>query len=383
MNAKENAKGAITAITLQDPTAAMALTYGEAIINAARTVDEVVMDVEEDESWERLKVHAVPLVRYMGKGTEGLEKMGDKIHVEDEGVEIPVQVRWLANPHSIRDRRQKGEISASSVAFVVKWDKLAWRLIKEGIKGVGVWYRVKPFMNVGPDSRSEHWCGWGHIEIECSGKRAYGYCSGPHRTSTHKCNVIGCSANQGTLCSHMQEKYPNCKGNHIAFSSRCAKKMEATREAWEWRRREPARQTSKTAGPISAANRTALGLRARVPGGGERSGSEEEMANAQEGGAETEDVTLVQSTTPSTTATPSPSATGIATAAGAGIEPITRTGVVPPPPNVESNAAQLCKVVSMDHGRAADWGGMDSGCIVSTRATDRKSRKRNQPLSIR
>jgi hypothetical protein len=48
MNGKENAKGAITAITLQDATAAMALTYGEAMINAARTVDEVVIDIEED-----------------------------------------------------------------------------------------------------------------------------------------------------------------------------------------------------------------------------------------------------------------------------------------------------------------------------------------------
>jgi hypothetical protein len=268
----------------------------------------------------------------MGKGTEGLKKMGDKIHVEDEGVEIHVQVRWLANPYSIRDRRQKGKISASSVAFVVKGDKLAWRLIKEGIKGVGVWYRVKPFMNVGPDSRSEHWCGWGHIEIECSGKRAYGYCSGPHRTSTHKCNVVGCSAQQGSLCGHTQEKCPNCKGNYITFSSRCAKKGEAAREAREWRRMDPAGRTSKTAGPTSGANKTALGLRARAPGGGERNGSQEEMADAEEGGAEAEDVTMVESTTATTTARPAPSATVIATAAGAGIEPENKnaTGVAPP-----------------------------------------------------
>jgi len=34
-----------------------------------------VMDVEENESWERPKIHAVPLIRYMGKRTQGLQKM--------------------------------------------------------------------------------------------------------------------------------------------------------------------------------------------------------------------------------------------------------------------------------------------------------------------
>jgi len=134
MNALGNAKGAITAITHQNAMVAMALTYRDVIINVARTVDKGVIDVEEYESWERLKVHAVPLVRYMGKGREGLQKMRDEIHAENEGVAIPVQMGWLANPHSIRDRRQRGEICASSVGFVVNGDKVARRLIKEGIK---------------------------------------------------------------------------------------------------------------------------------------------------------------------------------------------------------------------------------------------------------
>jgi len=104
MNVKRNTKGAITVITEQNATAPMALVYRKAIINAARTVEKGVIDIEENESCERLIVHAVPLVRLMGKGRQGLEMMRDEIHVENEGVVIPVQVRWLANPHSIRDR---------------------------------------------------------------------------------------------------------------------------------------------------------------------------------------------------------------------------------------------------------------------------------------
>jgi hypothetical protein len=62
-------------------------------ITAARTEDKGVMDVAENETWERIKIHAVPLVRSMGKGTEGLQKMRQEFEVENEGVAIPTQVQ--------------------------------------------------------------------------------------------------------------------------------------------------------------------------------------------------------------------------------------------------------------------------------------------------
>jgi hypothetical protein len=54
---------------------------------------------------------------------------------------------------------------------------------------------------------------------------------------------------------------------------------------------------------------------------GERSGSKEVMADAEAGVAEAEDVTLVESITPSTKATPGPSATGLGIAWEASNEP--------------------------------------------------------------
>jgi len=113
MNARRNEKGAITAITHQNATAEMALQYRDIIVTAARTVDKGVIDVEENESWERLKIHAVPLAWYMGKGTEGLQKMREEFEAANDGVHIATQVRWLANPLTIRERRQNGEIAAS------------------------------------------------------------------------------------------------------------------------------------------------------------------------------------------------------------------------------------------------------------------------------
>jgi len=240
LNAMRNGKGVITAIDHQNATAVMALAYREVIITAARTVDKGAIDVGANESWERLTVHAAPLVRYIGKFPECLQKMQVGIHVENEGVVISDQVRWPENPHTIKERRHRGEKSVSSFVFVVKGDKDVRRLVNEGIKVAGVSYRVEPFINVGPDSRCEHCRGWAYIESKYSGKPTSGYCSGPHCTSTHIYNVVGYIVKQGSHSGHTREKCPNCNGSHIAFRSRCAKKVNATREAWERRRREPA-----------------------------------------------------------------------------------------------------------------------------------------------
>jgi len=75
MNARRNAKATITAIAHQNTMAEMAVRYRDIIITAARTVDTGVVDDEDNESRDRLKINAVPLMQYMGKGTEGLQKM--------------------------------------------------------------------------------------------------------------------------------------------------------------------------------------------------------------------------------------------------------------------------------------------------------------------
>jgi len=140
MNAKRNAKGAITAITHPNATAEMALQYADMIIAAASSVDKGVLDVEENESWGRRKIHAVPVIRSMGKGTEGLQKIREEFKPENDGIVIPDLVRRLANPRTIRERRGNGEIAGSSVVFVVNGSKVAKSLVKKRIKAARVWY---------------------------------------------------------------------------------------------------------------------------------------------------------------------------------------------------------------------------------------------------
>jgi len=299
MNAKRNAKGAITAITHPNETAEMALPYRDIIITAARTVDKGVVDVQENESQERLMIHAVPLIQYTGKGTEGLKKMREEFEAENEGIVMPTQVRWLANPRTIRERRQNEEIAESSVVFVVKGSKVAPGLVKKLIEAAGVWYRVEMYTNAGPDSRCELCCGWGHIENKCGSKPKCGYCSGQHRTSDHKCNVVGCTAKQRSLCSHTLEKSPNCKGNHIAFSSRCVKKTEAAEAARQNRKIGLAGRASKSA---AWDRETAPGSN-RVVGGPRHKGVAQGGGDEEEAAEEASDIMIAETETATRTAT--------------------------------------------------------------------------------
>jgi hypothetical protein len=173
------------------------------------------------------------------------------------------------------------------------------------------------YTNDGPDTRCVLCCGRGHIENKCGSKPKCGYCSGHHWTGNHKCNVVGFTAKQGSLCGHTLEKCPNCNRRHNAFSSRCAKKREATEAARQNRQigltgRAPARAARDMA---TGSNRVVLGPRHQ--GVAERGGDEEEMAdvNEEEAAGEARDVTMAETETDTATRTATDTKIEIATGA--------------------------------------------------------------------
>jgi len=106
MNARSNARGAVTAIAHQNAAAEMAVQYPDIIITAARTVQKEVVDVQGNETWDRPDIHAVPVSPYMGKGTESLQNMREEFEAENESGTIGTEVRCLANPLTMRESRQ-------------------------------------------------------------------------------------------------------------------------------------------------------------------------------------------------------------------------------------------------------------------------------------
>jgi len=120
INTKWNANGPFNAITHPNATEAMAEWYRDIIIIDARTVNKGVVDIEDNESCERLKIHTVPLIQYMGNGPECLQMMREEFEEQYRSTVIPTQARWLVSPRTFRERRQTEAIAASSVVFIVK-----------------------------------------------------------------------------------------------------------------------------------------------------------------------------------------------------------------------------------------------------------------------
>jgi len=195
---------------------------------SATTVDIGVVEVEQIESWQLVIIYVVTHVWWMGKVTEGLQKIQEEFEAENEGVAIPAQEWWLAHHCSLRGRRQTGETAASVEVFVVEGNKVAQHLVKKDIKAAWVLFRVEMYTNLGPASRREFCSAWGHIENKCSSEPTFGNCSGHHWNNDHRCKVLVCSEQQGSLCGHTPEKCPNSNATHIAFGNRCAKNTEAS-----------------------------------------------------------------------------------------------------------------------------------------------------------
>lgn len=51
------------------------LRYKDVAIRAAKTECQSVTDITTNETWERVKIHGVPLERYIGKGSYGTGKL--------------------------------------------------------------------------------------------------------------------------------------------------------------------------------------------------------------------------------------------------------------------------------------------------------------------
>jgi len=111
--------------------------------------------------------------------------------------------------------------------------------------------------------------------------------------------MVWCGSKQVAVCSHTEDKYPNSKGNHIAFSGQCALKIEAVTMARQSRKVQPNGHETRQ---VTGANTVALGTRqARDIRNGEGEGKP--MADEEQGdtgemeGAEMEqDVTMSETT---------------------------------------------------------------------------------------
>ena len=100
------------------------------MIQAARTADPGVTGLQARTAWWWIKAHAIPVARYLGKGSRGTDALREELEVENEGVRIPSPVRWLSGAASVKARYNEKIIAASSVVFAVA-DESVYRSIRK------------------------------------------------------------------------------------------------------------------------------------------------------------------------------------------------------------------------------------------------------------
>ena len=190
---KRKYRNTITLTTTPRCSGQMMLKYKDIIISATRKVDPGIMDLTINETWQQIKLHGVPLDRYFTRDLSGLDKLMDELEAENDRMKVPLAMRWLARPEVIYQRWIEGLINSSSVTFAVKGEEFAAKMIRDGVKVCGRWMRASLYIQAGPGALCTACSSWGHIEERSAfpGMVRCTWCSGNHRSKSHKCEVKG------------------------------------------------------------------------------------------------------------------------------------------------------------------------------------------------
>jgi hypothetical protein len=90
-----NIRGTITALATLEALADMLAAWREVVVKAAKRIDQGIIDLEKNETWEKVKMHGISFDQYAVKKLGGLEKLRQEIQAKNEGVVVPMAINWL------------------------------------------------------------------------------------------------------------------------------------------------------------------------------------------------------------------------------------------------------------------------------------------------
>ncbi|ODM16205.1 hypothetical protein SI65_08204 [Aspergillus cristatus] len=226
--------GAITILLEKGTLGSMLLPdYKDLLVTAARQADPAVISVELPEQWYRVKVHGVPIRRYL---TCGLALAHEEIvpPLAREEIELGTEYQlkrnptWLRSSKELQNSNQKG----STIVITVGSLEEARRLLINGIRFGGSRYKTEQYWETGVDTVCPRCCQLGHRSFKACGDRppCCFICAGPHEGTEHVCRVVDCPAKPGTACKHIPAKCGTCGGPHPATVGNCPAKRVARKE---------------------------------------------------------------------------------------------------------------------------------------------------------
>lgn len=209
-------KGALGSMLLPD--------YKDLLVTAARQADPAVISVELPEQWYRVKVHGVPIRRYLSCG---LALAREEIELGTK-YQLKRTPTWLRSAKELQNSNQKG----STIVITVGSLEEARGLLINGIRFGGSRYKTEQYWETGVDTVCPRCCQLGHRSFKACGDRppCCFICAGPHEGTEHVCRVVDCPAKLGTACKHIPAKCGTCGGPHPATAGNCPAKRAARKE---------------------------------------------------------------------------------------------------------------------------------------------------------
>jgi hypothetical protein len=209
------------------PSNMLVPAYSDMLLAAIRERDPAVVSVEISEQWQRVKVHSVPIKRYMNS-MHGLE-------LAREEIELGTPIKLKRDPTWLKSMRvlQTGKQQFATMVVTVGSREEARTLLKAGLKFGGHHYKTEAYWDANPGSVCTRCCGIGHSGYRACKERPprCTICAGDHEVLSHQCNVIGCGAGLARPCQHTVTRCTNCGASHEATSPKCPKVRQARKQA--------------------------------------------------------------------------------------------------------------------------------------------------------
>ena len=73
-----NVRGTITALAGPNASADMLVAWKEVVVKAARRIDQGIIDIEKNETWEKVKMHGISFDQYAAGSREAWKNSGKK-----------------------------------------------------------------------------------------------------------------------------------------------------------------------------------------------------------------------------------------------------------------------------------------------------------------
>ena len=211
--------GAISALLSEKADAGQIIPRrSNLLIRAVKAVDPAVVRIEILEHWQRLKVHGMPLERYLGEGKMELLKR----EVESAmGIQLKSVPRWLISENRLREQQESSNKRGSAIVITVSSESEAKRLCASGLRFGGILRVVEKYWESRPSSVCMTCCGIGHERMGKCGDRQPRcvICAGPHKLEDHQCGVTSCHKGKEKVSIHVTVKCVNCGGGHSANSN--------------------------------------------------------------------------------------------------------------------------------------------------------------------